>query len=146
MISKKILVIFLFITIIFSVIFLACDNTMIEKQNSNFSVKIPIAQLYNNSNSFTNLTYNISAWLETENTILQTKTQKIMAEETSAILEFDNIFVGQKVRVRIEITQDELETPKYTGLSDWFIVKMGKNNVKVPLSSTEQPIYYIVTF
>ena len=75
MTSKKIPCYCIFFTIIFSVIFLACDNTMIEKQNSDFSVKIPIAQLYNNSNPFTNLTYNISAWLETENTILQTKTQ-----------------------------------------------------------------------
>ncbi len=150
MTSKKIPCCCIFFTIIFSVIFLACDNTMIEKQNSDFSVKIPISQFYNDNSSVSSRdsVYVIEAWVKNKNTTLQTISQNVIPGETSVTIDFKNIPVGQKVKVYIKLTQDQ--NTIYEGSSDWVIIKMGKNNIKINIkgdfSQPEQPTTYTVTF
>ena len=116
----------------------SCTNDLSEKDSQmSFSFTLPqekVIRTTGNNNEST--LWNVTAVIENKKDIIQKIEQSGYSGETVTIT-FNEILVGQKVRINIDLTQDGETTPSYTGSSDWFFVKKDENKINIKLSKVE---------
>lgn len=124
--------------VILLVSFTSCTNDLSEKDSQmSFSFTLPQEKLNRTTDDNNDKTlWNVTAVIENKKDIIQKIEQSGYSGETVTIT-FNEILVGQKVRINIDLTQDGETTPSYTGSSDWFIVKKDENKINIKLSKVE---------
>ena len=67
------------------------------------------------------------------------QTKEFYVEELgkTVTLNFDKVGVGKKVRVCVELMQEDQTTPSYTGKSNWFTTKRGTNKITLKLEEVQ---------
>lgn len=115
--------------------FTSCTNDLSEKNPEiSFSFELPQERINRATNENSdNTLWNINAQIENTKEIIQ-KIKKTAYSGETVTLTFKEIIVGQKVRINIDLTQDGVTTPSYTGSSDWFIVKKDENKINISLN------------
>ena len=113
----------------------SCTNDLSEKKsNLNFSFKLPqekVSRTTGDNNEST--LWNVTAVIENKKDIIQKIEQSAYSGETITI-SFNDIIVGQKVRINIDLTKNGETTPSYKGTSDWFLVNQEKNQIGIKLT------------
>lgn len=135
---KKVLNFVKLFLVILLVSLTSCTNDLSEKDSQmSFSFTLPqekVIRTTGDNNESTLL--NVTAVIENKKDIIQKIEQSGYSGETVTIT-FNQIIIGQKVRINIDLTQDGETTPSYTGSSDWFIVKKDENKINIALSKVE---------
>lgn len=116
----------------------SCTNDLSEKDSQmSFSFTLPQEKINRATNDNNDKTlWNVTAVIENKKDIIQKIEQSGYSGETVTIT-FNQIIIGQKVRINIDLTQDGETTPSYSGSSDWFIVKKDENKINIALSKVE---------
>lgn len=124
--------------VILLVSFTSCTNDLSEKDSQmSFSFTLPQEKLNRTTDDNNDKTlWNVTAVIENKKDIIQKIEQSGYSGETVTIT-FNQIIIGQKVRINIDLTQDGETTPSYTGSSDWLIVKKDENKINIALSKVE---------
>lgn len=124
--------------VILLVSFTSCTNDLSEKDSQmSFSFTLPQEKLNRTTDDNNDKTlWNVTAVIENKKDIIQKIEQSGYSGETVTIT-FNQIIIGQKVRINIDLTQDGETTPSYTGSSDWLIVKNGNNKINIKLNKIE---------
>lgn len=137
--------------------FFSCSNSIIQKKNIGFDITITLPtsdKAKVSARSSDDADWNIKAWVETKDVILQTINQTGSSGE-NITLKFDNITIGETVRACIEFTQKDEESASYAGTSEWITIESGVNTLSIELeeilsityagtvTGTEVPIFYI---
>ncbi|MBE6345276.1 MAG: hypothetical protein E7063_06300 [Spirochaetaceae bacterium] len=132
--------VFLFLFIILS---FSCSNTIFQNKNIDFEISLTLPSSVENKDETKFVgrasegeDWNIKAWIENEDKILQTIKQK-GAKGQKVVLCFENIIVGQKIRLCVEIATKEEKTPSYIGVSEWIIIQNGVNKLNLNLQKNE---------
>lgn len=138
--KKAFFLVFLFLFIILS---FSCSNTIFQNKNIDFEISLTLPSSVENKDETKFVgrasegeDWNIKAWIENEDKILQTIKQK-GANGQKVVLRFENIIVGQKIRLCVEIAAKEEKTPSYIGVSEWIIIQNGVNKLNLNLQKNE---------
>lgn len=138
--KKGFFLVFLFLFIILS---FSCSNTIFQNKNIDFEISLTLPSSVENKDETKFVgrasegeDWNIKAWIENEDKILQTIKQK-GAKGQKVVLRFENIIVGQKIRLCVEIAAKEEKTPSYIGVSEWIIIQNGVNKLNLNLQKNE---------
>ena len=123
-----------------TIIFASCSNNLVQKKNAEFGVTITLPQASSTESvgrAAEGATWNIKALVEdADEKVLQT-INRTGASGKTVTLNFDKVGVGEKVRVCVELTQEDQTVPSYAGKSNWFTTKIGENKVKVKLENVK---------
>ena len=123
-----------------TVIFASCSNNLVQKKNAEFGITITLPQASSTESvgrAVEGATWNIKAQVEdADEKPLQT-INRTGASGKTVTLNFDKVGVGKKVRVCVELMQEDQTTPSYTGKSNWFTTKRGTNKITLKLEEVQ---------
>ena len=121
--------------VIFLVTLTSCTNDLSDKKSDlNFSFTLPQGKVSRTTDeNAKEVLWNVKAQLENTKNIIQ-KIDKSAYNGETITISFNDIIVGQKVRINIDLTKNGETTPSYKGTSDWFLVNQEKNQVSIKLT------------